>query len=262
MSAALVALDTLRSLGDLTEAEIQFVLAQSRGETGWGHGWASPSQHTIDESKQFGLTGFEGTGSFNWGAVHGTGSAGSFLHVDHRTDGKPYVTPFKKYTSDQEGARDVVDLVLKPNVRAAIARSGSIADAVQAMKDNFYFEATVGQYGAMVTNNYKALTAELGWTPLLKGAASSGAVPLSQPPQAWPSFSGPFVPPVLVHGNSGLAVALWQRYLNFTSIVGTTVNVTGVFDDLTLDATRTYQSAKGLRPDGIVGALTWATVLA
>jgi peptidoglycan hydrolase-like protein with peptidoglycan-binding domain len=90
---------------------------------------------------------------------------------------------------------------------------------------------------------------------------SSGSVrpsPFSQPPG---SFSGgASALPVLRAGCEGSAVALWQRFLNHTAIIGTTVRVTGLFDAMTVAASRTYQSARGLEDDGVIGPLTWATV--
>lgn len=119
-----------------------------------------------------------------------------------------------------------------------------------------------------VTGDIDALVSKARMRPSLEvdttlplGSGGSGSAPSPQAPPS-PSFSGPSALPVLVHGNRGLAVALWQRFLNHTSIIGTTVQVTGVFDDLTLDATRTYQTARRLVPDGIVGPATWATVFA
>lgn len=91
-------------------------------------------------------------------------------------------------------------------------------------------------------------------------SASPSASPSSALPQ--PFFGGPCALPALGVGDRGSAVALWQRYLNRTAIVGATVNVTGLFDSMTREATLAYQHAHSLKPDAYVGPLTWATVLA
>lgn len=86
--------------------------------------------------------------------------------------------------------------------------------------------------------------------------------PSPLPPRPPSSFTGPSALPVLRSGDRGLAVALWQRYLNHTAVVGTTVAVSGVFDTMTDEATLRYQVAKGLAGDMVVGPITWATVFA
>ncbi len=109
-------------------------------------------------------------------------------------------------------------------------------------------------------------------TTLPLGPGGSGSVsPPPQPPL--PYFSGPSALPVLELGSRGLAVALWQRYLNHPASFGTGAStsgplatdrrcvVTGIFDSMTVDATRSYQSARGLVPDAHVGPITWGTVL-
>lgn len=55
-------------------------------------------------------------------------------------------------------------------------------------------------------------------------------------------------------GSTGPAVTDWQNRLNS---LGYSVPVTGVFDDATDAATRKFQTAKGLTPDGVVGEKTW-----
>lgn len=98
--------------------------------------------------------------------------------------------------------------------------------------------------------------------PLTKGLAESPPLSHSVPsPSPSVSFSGPSALPVLRVGSRGSAVALWQRFLNKSSIVGTTVTVSGVFDGLTAEATRMYQAAKNLSADSVVGEQTWNTVL-
>lgn len=100
---------------------------------------------------------------------------------------------------------------------------------------------------------------EVDTTLPLGGAGSLR--PSSSPLSAPLSFSGPSSLPVLRAGSRGSAVVLWQRYLNHTAIIGTTVNVSGVFDSMTAEATEKYQVARGLSADRVVGQATWSTVL-
>lgn len=60
--------------------------------------------------------------------------------------------------------------------------------------------------------------------------------------------------PLCKKGSSGFAV----RYIQFK--VGS--NITGTFDDSTLNKVKTWQSQKNLSSDGIVGDMTWKSFLA
>ncbi len=55
--------------------------------------------------------------------------------------------------------------------------------------------------------------------------------------------------PTLRPGSTGTDVVLWQRILN--------VSPDGDFGPITAAATRTWQSARGLTPDAVVGPKTW-----
>ena len=57
--------------------------------------------------------------------------------------------------------------------------------------------------------------------------------------------------PTIKFNSSGEAVSLWQK------IVG--VPVDGKFGTTTETATKKYQTAHGLKGDGVVGPLTWAS---
>lgn len=129
-----------------------------------------------------------------------------------------------------------------------------------AGKGTIVISDVTGDIDAIVTKARMRPSLEVD-TTLPLGSGGSGSVsPPPAPPS--PSFSGPCALPELGFGSVGSAVALWQRFLNRTAIVDTTVIVSGVFDNLTLDATRTYQNARSLVPDGKVGPITWGTVLA
>jgi hypothetical protein len=151
-----------------TPAEQQYFQAVNRGEGFYGLGWSSPPTNPvlIQQTKDLGLTGTEGAGSNNWGAIQGSGSAGSFPHLDHHANGSPYKGTFKKYLTPIEGAADSARILLKPNVRAAIA-AGNLHDAVYAQHANGYFELAPESYLAAVKKNYDILTQNLNWPVLL-----------------------------------------------------------------------------------------------
>jgi hypothetical protein len=161
-----------RTLTSATPAERQFALAVTRMETGYGKGW--PASDPLAQQ------------SHNWGAVQafkGT-SMPVFPHIDHHADGKEYVALFRFYPNDEAGLADAARIILKPNVKAAIARGDGVA-AVHAMHDNHYFEANVDRYAAGVAKNYAALIHATGAPALLSFAGgSSGASGSSAPSSA------------------------------------------------------------------------------
>lgn len=253
----------VQGIPGLTEGERQYLLTVAQGEGGFGRGWDNPSAKTVAESAQFGLTGHEGKDSKNWGAIQGIGSAGSFFHVDHHKDGKVYKGTFKSYRTDTDAAADIARTLLKPNVKAALAK-GSLHDAVFAQHANGYFELDPNEYLVSVIRNYNQLSDSLGWKPLLKAAPAS---PLGLPAESPAQPSG--LPPVLHSpapstlvstlptlrlGVTGTAVLLWQRYLKS---LGISAPLTGVFDGTTEGYTRMYQTNRGLKLDGEVGRETW-----
>lgn len=149
-----------RALPNLSEAERQYALAVARGEGFYGKGWTGA-----------------GVGSNNWGAVQGTGDAGSFQHLDHHADGTPYTTAFKRYSTPEKGFADMAAILLKPNVKAALAK-GNLHDAVFSQHANRYFELAPEKYLEAVQRNYAQLTANMGWKELLSlaGAGVAGVV--------------------------------------------------------------------------------------
>jgi len=166
MTADSNAFAAVQQLSGLTPEEQQYLLTVARGEGFYGLGWGNPSPKTVSDSQSFGLDPMAGVGSKNWGAVQGIASAGSFKHVDYHANGTPYVGIFKKYSSDAEAAADVARILLKPNVKSALA-SGSLNDAVLAQHANGYFELDPKLYLAAVKKNYDTLVSNLGWPRLL-----------------------------------------------------------------------------------------------
>lgn len=66
----------------------------------------------------------------------------------------------------------------------------------------------------------------------------------------------PATPPVLRRGSQGPAVKTLQERLNDLKVVLPALNPDGQFGGMTFDAVRSFQSTKGLAPDGVVGPKT------
>ncbi len=173
-----------RAAPGMPEAQRQYVLAVARGEGGYGLGWGNPSAATIELSKRFGLTGFEGKGSNNWGAEQGSGDAGSFKHVDTHADGSPYVGTYRRHSSPEKGFLSMANVILGGGKRGAVGAKeikdaiaqGDLSAAVHAQHANGYFELDPAKYLAAVERNYLALTNATGWSALLTGAAVGGGL--------------------------------------------------------------------------------------
>jgi len=170
------AYQTMRAaMPEATEPEVQYAVTIARGEGFYGKGWGNPSKKTIEESQAFGLTGFEGVSSNNWGAEMGTGSAGSFSHVDHHRDGTVYVGHYRKHATPEQGAASMAKVILGGGKRGAEGakeirkhiNSGNLKKAVFAQHDNGYFELQPEKYYANVKQNYAVLTANVEWPKLL-----------------------------------------------------------------------------------------------
>lgn len=250
MSADSDAFKVVQALPGLSSSEQQYLLAVARGEGFYGLGWGNPSPKTIADSLTFGIDPKAGVGSNNWGAVQGTGTAGSFPHVDYHADGKMYLGTFKKYALPQDGASDVARVLLKTNVREAL-KDGDMHKAVLAQHSNRYFELNPEAYFSAVSKNYKILTDNLHWNPALKGAAP--LPPLSSGPQSSGSSDSSSTEPSLHLGMVGDAVKIWQKIIE--------VDQDGHFGYITESKTRIWQKQFHLVPDGVVGPLTWSKAL-
>lgn len=165
----------LRALPLESRAALHLALSVSRFESHWGDGWSVPPKPgtlLADQTAALGLTGTEGAGSNNWGAVH-TASEPSFPHLDHHADGSPYEAKFTVNPTPEAGFKQVAFEVLKPNVRAA-ADAGNGTEAVFAMHSNGYFEASPELYASNVARNYENFLKATGEPRLLTFPASSG----------------------------------------------------------------------------------------
>lgn len=67
-------------------------------------------------------------------------------------------------------------------------------------------------------------------------------------------YSGTIPSPTLKKGSTGIGVKNWQKFLNWYGAYGLIDD--GKFGSLTKEATKAFQTANGLTPDGIVGPKT------
>ena len=155
---------------DMPENERQYVLTVARGEGFYGKGW-NPQPHPLLPNPDVNAA----KTSNNWGAVQGTGSAGSFKHIDHHADGSPYVGTYKRYATPEEGFLSMANIILKGGKRGATGaaaikdalKKGSLRDAVFAQHANGYFELNPEKYLSSAQKNYNQLTANLEWQDML-----------------------------------------------------------------------------------------------
>lgn len=147
------------------EGQIQYAVTVARGEGGYGNAWTG-----------------DGVGSNNWGAVQGSGDAGSFQHIDHHADGSQYTTAFKKYSTPQAGFADMYRILFNGGMRGAVGakaikdaiKKGNLHDAVYAQHDNKYFELAPDKYLTSVLGNYNTLSVNVdGWQKLLSESGKS-----------------------------------------------------------------------------------------
>lgn len=113
-------------------------------ETSYGLSWKPP-----------------GDGSFNMGAITGTGPAGFFTYGDSIYDTKQgkvkqYTTKFRKYPTEAAGVSDLITVALRNNVRAQ-ADMGSLAGAAAAMYANHYYTTNLPPGPAAPLQYFQAL---------------------------------------------------------------------------------------------------------
>lgn len=260
----------LRALPALSLGQGLVVQGISQLETGYGNWGPDPSR---------------GAGSNNMGAVTDPSyrpsippapptppSAMQFLHEDsrpatakERADGKPavikYVTAFRKYSSPEEGFRDVARVALKPNVNEAIRRN-DLYGVSSAMHANVYYTGVLPTAKQNIDAHFKRLNQciadickSLGVNNPFQGDLVATIPPLAPEgqPTPLPPLSYPLPSSILLSilrvGSVGYFVRVWQQIVKVT--------VDGVFGRKTEVATRLWQEAHDLKHDGIVGPKTW-----
>jgi GH24 family phage-related lysozyme (muramidase) len=114
--------------------------------------------------------------------------------------------------------------------------------------------AWYGQVGHRAQEDVKMMKGG-GWDGAAEGPPSAGAAGSAEAAPA-PSHSGPPHPghPLKLH-DSGDEVKTWQERL---AALGHDASADGEFGHHTEEATKQFQSSKGLEADGIVGEHTWA----
>lgn len=173
----------------ITPAESAFIRSVAWHETNYGTGWGNTPPPN------------GGAGSFNMGAIT-TASPGplDFQHKDSRNDTGQvvtYTTWFKGYPSFQAGMNGLAQQVLKPNVKAAIAKNAknpaaALDAGVQGMYDNHYFlgihprniasgnAANVADYFSAVSKAFATISSNTGeqWVAAGIGAGTAGLLGL------------------------------------------------------------------------------------
>lgn len=132
-----------------TPAESLFIRGVACHETNYGAGWAKKGI---------------GVNSHNWGAITRGGSPQplDFRHDDSKFDHAlnkqvTYTTWFRGYPGDFDGAKDLGKVLLKANVKAALA-AGDLYGAVRAQGDNRYYLGIHKAFDDNVNDYYNAVS--------------------------------------------------------------------------------------------------------
>lgn len=240
----LTAKTIVNALG-LTDAESFYLRMVAKSESGYGSGWRPP-----------------GTGSNNWGAItagpNWTGP--TFEYFDRRADGTPYVAKFRVYPTAYEGAKDLARVLLKSNVRAALAQ-GDFYGAVRAQIDENKYTGSPPATPAPV---YAQRLIENGQS-IQRATGEALAFPLALPEEEKPTPVDSFLVrsaallsshtsieklPTLRRGDAGPDMAFVQAMLG-------DLVTDGWFGPVTQAAVMYFQRVHNLKPDGIIGPKTW-----
>lgn len=233
--------DLVDTLGGISPLESLFMRMVAWHETKYGSAWQNA-----------------GVGSNNMGAITAPESyeGETFVHADSRWDDRTqsivrYETQFKRYPTATDGFADLRNMLLKQNVRDAIANR-SIQSAARAMRENKYFIGTrpfkeaVNAYANALRSAYHTI----------HNATNEGGFADSEPPLFERDTSPDLLLlraasalPILQRGSLGDAVRVWQL------VVGAEVD--GSFGKHTKEKTQAWQTAHELLDDGIVGPKTW-----
>lgn len=222
-----------------TRPEVQCEQSVGWLETGYAQSWKNA-----------------GIGSWNFGAMQGTGPAGFFLYTDTHpnADGTntPYTTKFSKYHDGPEGASALVYEVYQNHSRETLvlppAAAGDTLGFSTGLHASGYYEgfgATVAEriehHHAAVLNACRLMALEIG--ELMPDGSAPTPLPLA----------------ALHQGSTGPRVEAWQRVLNAAGFVCT---VDGAFGPKTRTLTMLLQKKLGIAMDGVVGPATQAAAVA
>lgn len=237
---ALMTAGFLARLGRLpTRPEVQCEQAVGFLETDYAQSWRPP-----------------GAGSWNLGAMQGTGPDGFFLYTDTHPnpDGTstPYTTKFAKYADGPQGASALVYEVYVNHDRDTLvlppATAGDTLGFSTGLHTSGYYEgfgATVAEriehHHASVLNACRLMALEIG--ELMPDGSTPTPLPLA----------------ALHQGVTGPRVEAWQRVLNAAGFV---CAVDGVFGPKTRTLTMLLQKQLGVAMDGVVGPATQAAAVA
>jgi hypothetical protein len=221
-----------------TRPELQCFQAVGFLETGYAATWKPP-----------------GVGSWNFGAIQGTGPAGWFVYTDThpKADGssKPYTITFRKYPTAISGVNDLVRVVYLIQKRQPVLVAATNGDTLAfstALHATGYYEGfgktvaeRIGHHHAAVLNACRLQALALG-EPMPDGTA-----PAPLPLEA------------LHQGMTGDRVKAWQHAL---AVAGFSCAADGSFGPKTRTLTMLFQKSAGLTMDGVVGPKTQAAAVA
>ena len=202
-------------------------------ETGFGYYWKG-----------------EGVGSYNQGAIQAgsrwTGATFQYRDTHPNPDGTSttYVTKFRKYPHEITGWVDLVRVMYGAS-RITVLRAAEALDwagVSLAMYNTHYYEG-YGKTPAERVANHARL---LGKCIRRALAVLDQPIPTEFRPQIE-------IPATVRFGATGEHVKLAQRELQ--------VVADGIFGRVSLAAAKQYQRQHGLVDDGVIGPVTWRTLL-
>jgi hypothetical protein len=158
------------------ESQKQYALSVARGEGFYGRGWGKTKESKLLAGPELEKNNVLAKTSNNWGAVQGKGDANppSFLTIDHDAAGKPYVWHYRRYSTPEKGAADMMHILFNGGKRGATGaaalntalKKGDLKTAVFEQRKNGYYELAPDQYYSHMLKNYGQLTANLDWKAL------------------------------------------------------------------------------------------------
>lgn len=125
----------------------------------------------------------DGSPSYNWGALVGSGTAGSISHHDVDRDGHPYTTDFQAHASMADGLRSFMKTFSRDEAVAPATRGDATAVA-EALYRHGYFtgskgtdQARIDLYAQAIVNTAAQIAAALGEVPDVALRVPSSASP-------------------------------------------------------------------------------------